>query len=184
MGRDKAFVELGSKALIERVIERSAKLGQAENILITNRSAAFQHLGLTMHADVMPDKGALGGIYTALTCASHPAVLVLACDMPFINPDLLRFMIAQLDNATDIVAPRVDGYPQGMHAVYRKTCIEPIREQLDADRLKIIGFYDRMNVRYLDEADYAPFDRDGRSFTNLNTPAELAEAERLLAATG
>ena len=183
MGRDKAFVELGGKPLIERVIERSAELGQAETILITNSAADYAHLGLPMHGDIFPDKGSLGGIYTALTRASQSAVLVLACDMPFINPDLLRFMIAQLDEDTDIVAPRVDGYPQGLHAIYRKTCLEPIREKLEADRLKIIGFYDRMKVCYLDEADYAPFDADGRAFMNLNTPAELAEAQRLLAAT-
>ena len=183
MGRDKAFVELGGKALIERVIASSADLGQAETILITNRPAAYQHLGLKMYTDALPDKGALGGIYTALLRAANASVMALACDMPFINPDLLRFMIAQLDDDTDIVAPRVDGYPQGLHAIYRKTCIKPIREQLEADRLKIIGFYDRMSVRYLDEADYAPFDAQCRSFTNLNTPAELAEAERLLAAT-
>ncbi len=66
MGRDKAFVDLGGKALIERVIERSAELGQAETILITNRPADYQHLGLPMVADIMPDKGSLGGIYTAL----------------------------------------------------------------------------------------------------------------------
>lgn len=183
MGRDKAFVELGGKTLIERVIQRSADLGQAETILITNRPAAYQHLGLTMYADALPDKGVLGGIYTALLRAANPIVLVVACDMPFVNPDLLRFMIAQLDDDIDIVAPRVDGYPQGMHAIYRKTCLEPIHERLLADRLKIIGFYDRVHARYLDEADYAPFDADGRSFTNLNTPAELADAERLLAAT-
>ena len=48
--------------------------------------------------------------------------------------------------------PRVDGYPQGLHAIYKKTCIEPIAEQLAADRLKIIRFYDQMRVRYLDES--------------------------------
>ena len=68
--------------------------------------------------------------------------------------------------------------------IYKKTCIAPIAEQLAANRLKIIRFYDQMRVRYLDEADYAPFDRQGRSFANLNTPEELAEAERLLAASG
>ena len=92
-------------------------------------------------------------------------------------------MIAQMDDDSDIVVPRVDGYPQGMHAIYKKTCLEPIREQLDDDRLKIIRFYDKMRVRYLDEADYAPFDPEGLSFTNLNTPEELAQARRDLANT-
>ena len=178
MGRDKAFVELGGKTLIEHVIKRSRDLGQAETILITNKSADYAHLGLPMYADVLPDKGSLGGIYTALMVAQSSDVLVLACDMPFINTELLRFMIAQMDAEADIVVPRVDGYPQGLHAIYKKSCIEPIREQLAAHRLKIIRFYDRMRVRYLDEDEYRAFDPDGQSFTNLNTPAELELAQK------
>ena len=176
MGRDKAFVELAGKALIERVIERSADLGQAETILITNTPAQYAHLGLPMYQDVLPEKGSLGGIYTALVQAQCPDVLVLACDMPFVSADLLRFMIAQLGDDIDIVVPRVDGYPQGLHAIYKKTCIEPIAGQLAADRLKIIRFYDKMRVRYLDEAEYAGFDPQGLSFANLNTPEELEQA--------
>lgn len=184
MGRDKAFVQLGGKSLIQRLLERTANLGQAETLLITNKPAAYAHLQLSMHGDALPGKGSLGGIYTALLNAASEFVLVLACDMPFVNGDLLRFMIAQIDTNIDIVVPRVDGYPQGLHAIYRKTCLQPIHAQLEANRLKIIRFYGQMRVRYLDEADYAPFAADGRSFTNLNTPEELAEAERLLAATG
>ena len=183
MGRDKAFVDLGGKPLIEHVIERSAELGLAETILITNKPAQHAHLGLPMYRDILPDKGSLGGIYTALVQAQNPDVLVLACDMPFVNTDLLRYMVGQICADTDIVVPTVDGYPQGLHAIYKRTCIEPIAEQLAADRLKIIRFYDRMRVRYLDESDYAAFDPQGRSFANLNTPEELAEAERLLSAT-
>ena len=72
MGRDKAFVELGGKPLIEHVIQRSADLGQAETIIITNKPAQYAHLGLPMYRDVLPDKGSLGGIYTALVKAKAP----------------------------------------------------------------------------------------------------------------
>ncbi len=183
MGRDKAFVNLGGKALIEHVIERSADLGQAETILITNKPAQHAHLGLPMYGDILPDKGALGGIYSALVQSQSPDVLALACDMPFVNADLLRYLLDQIRADIDIVVPRVDGYPQGLHAIYKKTCITPIAKQLAADRLKIIRFYDQMRVRYLDETDYAAFDPQGRSFVNLNRPEELAEAEVLLSAT-
>ena len=183
MGRDKAFVELGGKALIERVIERSADLGQAETILITNKQTDFAHLGLPMYHDLLPGKGSLGGIYTAIARAQSPDVLALACDMPFVNRRLLRYMIEQMDEDIDIVVPTVDGYPQGLHAIYKKICIEPIAEQLAADRLKIIRFYDRMRVRYLDESDYAAFDPPGRSFANINTPEELERAESRLSPT-
>ncbi len=178
MGRDKALLDLGGKTLIEHVIDRSAELGQAETILITNQPDAYRHLGLPMYSDALPGKGSLGGIYTALLRAKSPHVLALACDMPFINAEFLRFMVARIDDSVDIIVPRVDGYPQGLHAIYKKTCIPPIAEQLAADRLKIIRFYDQMRVTYLDEADYAAFDRAGRCFANLNTPDELEQARR------
>ena len=180
MGRDKAFVQLGGASLIQHVISRSADLNQSETILITNKPQEYAHLGLPMYADAMPGKGALGGIYSALLHAKHDYALALACDMPFINADLLRYMVGLIDADTDIIVPRVAGYPQGMHAIYRKTCLAPIRQQLQANRLKIIGFYDSMRVRYLDKDEYAAFDPQGLSFTNLNTPQELEAARRHL----
>ena len=180
MGRDKAFVKLAGKPLIRHVIERSRNLGQTETILIANQPERYRHLGLLVFSDVCPNKGSLGGIYTALTYAQSPHTLVIACDMPFIKTELLRFMIAQISDAIDIVAPRVGGYPQGLHAIYSQSCRQPIQKQLAANRLKVIRFYDRMRVRYLDEADYEPYDADGRSFVNLNTPAELQQARKLI----
>ena len=180
MGRDKAFVKLAGKPLIRHVIERSRNLGQTETILIANQSERYRHLGLPVFSDVCPNKGSLGGIYTALTYAQSPHTLVIACDMPFIKTELLRFMIAQISDAIDIVAPRVGGYPQGLHAIYSQSCRQPIQEQLAANRLKVIRFYDRMRVRYLDENDYEPYDVDGRSFVNLNTPEELQQARKLI----
>ena len=180
MGRDKAFIKLGGETLIQRVIAASADLGQAETILIANQPEDYRPFGLPIYPDILPDRGSLGGIYTALMKSESDWVLALACDMPFVSRDLLRFMIGQIDDDIDIVVPRVDGYPQGLHALYRKTCLKPIARQLAENRLKIIRFYDQMRVLYLDESDYAAFNPDGRCFTNLNTPAELAEAEAVL----
>ena len=180
MGRDKAFVKLAGKPLIRHVIERSRNLDQTETILIANQPERYRHLGLPVFSDVCPNKGSLGGIYTALTYAQSPHTLVIACDMPFIKTELLRFMIAQISDDIDIVVPRVGGYPQGLHAIYSQSCRQPIQEQLAANRLKVIRFYDRMSVCYLDEADYEPYDVDRRSFVNLNTPAELQQARKLI----
>jgi molybdopterin-guanine dinucleotide biosynthesis protein A len=80
----------------------------------------------------------------------------------------------------DVIVPRVEDHPQGLHAIYSRSCLEPIRECIGADRLKVIGFYDRMRVRYLDVAEYARFDPQGLSFQNINTPDELRAAQRLV----
>jgi molybdopterin-guanine dinucleotide biosynthesis protein A len=79
-----------------------------------------------------------------------------------------------------VIVPRVEGYPQGLHAIYSKDCLEPIRARLDADRLKVIGFYNEVRVRYLDEEEYKTLDPKGLAFYNVNTPEELERARRLI----
>ncbi len=189
MGTDKSFVSLLGKPMIEHLLERVAHLGQQQTILITNRQAEYAHLGLPMYADVLPDKGSLGGIYTALYHSQTPCTLVLACDMPLVNPALLAYMIglaaespkadAPEEAPFDVIVPRVNGYPEGLHAVYRRTCLPAIRQRLDADQLKVIGFYAAVRVRTLDEPEYRAFDPHGLSFFNVNTPDELQQAQRL-----
>jgi molybdopterin-guanine dinucleotide biosynthesis protein A len=184
MGTDKSFVEIAGQPVIERVLSRVADLGQHETILITNRPEDYAHLGLPMYVDVMPGKGSLGGIYTALQHSTQPHTLVVACDMPFLSEGLLRYMLNLIEDTVDVIVPRVDKYPQGLHAVYGQACLGPIKERLDVDRLKVIGFYGKVRVRYLDEDEYKPFDPDGRAFMNINTPDDLEEAHRLAANDG
>jgi molybdopterin-guanine dinucleotide biosynthesis protein A len=105
--------------------------------------------------------------------------------MPFLNPALLRYMIGLCEgDHFDVIVPRVDGYPQGLHAIYSKACLEPIRARLDADRLKVIGFYDDVRLRYLDEDEYQSLDPNGLAFRNVNTPEELADAQQIAASQG
>jgi molybdopterin-guanine dinucleotide biosynthesis protein A len=183
MGTDKSFVRLLNKPLIEHVMERVSDLGQDDTILITNRPADYDHLRLPMYTDVLPEKGSLGGIYTAVHYSRSKYTLVVACDMPFVNPRLLRHMVSLLgekDGPFDVVVPRVNGYPEGLHAIYGKACLLPIEKRLKLDQLKVIGFYNDVRVRYLDEAEYLPFDPTGHSFQNINTPDEIHNAENLL----
>ncbi len=173
MGRDKAFVLFHGRPLIETIREKVAGLGD-ELILITNKPAAYAHLGLPMFADVYPDHGSLGGIYTAVYHASHPYTLVVACDMPWLNRDLLQYMISLRQTAA-VVIPRWEKHPEPLHAIYNKNCLGPIEEKLKAKRLKIIGFFDQVSVRYVEREEIKRWDVDGRSFANINTPQELEE---------
>lgn len=180
MGTDKSFVQIQGRPIIEHLLSRIMGLGQQETILITNRPADYAHLRLPMYGDVLPEKGSLGGIYTALHYSRQPYMLVIACDMPFIKPELLRYMIGLTEgDLYDVIVPRVNGYPEGLHAVYSQACLQPIRERLEADQLKVIGFYPKVRVRFVEEAEHRRFDPQGVSFYNVNTPEELAEAQRL-----
>ncbi len=175
MGQDKSFVPFEGRPLIEVVAERVVGLG-AELILITNKPADYAYLGLPMYSDIYPNMGPLGGIYTAVTHASHPHTLVVACDMPWLNRDLLGYMIG-LRHQADIIVPRWDKFPEPLHAIYGKACLPPIHDQLQTGWLKVVGFYGQVQVQFVDRSEIERFDANGRSFANLNTPEELAKAE-------
>lgn len=177
MGRDKAFVSILGRPLIEEVLARVAGLG-TETLIVTNRPEAYRYLGLPLVGDVFPEQGALGGIYTAIYAARSPYALVIACDMPFLNRDLLAYLI-HLRAGYDVVVPRLGGVPEPLHALYSKNCLEPIRRSLESGVRKIITFFPEVRVRYVDEAEIDRFDPAHLSFINVNTPAELAQARAL-----
>ncbi|MFQ5433901.1 MAG: molybdenum cofactor guanylyltransferase [Anaerolineae bacterium] len=176
MGRDKAFVPFNGRPLIETVLRQVAGLG-TETILITNKPEPFRYFGLPMFADVVPDCGPLGGIYTAVHHAAHPHTLVVACDMPWLNRDLLKHMLTLREEA-DIIVPRWTQFPEPLHAIYHKNCLPPIKSHLQAGQFKIVRFYNQVKVRYVDRVEIEPWDGDGRSFANINTPQQLDDAQK------
>jgi molybdenum cofactor guanylyltransferase len=174
MGVDKSFVPLLGKPMIEHVLARVDGLGD-ELILITNKPDDYAYLQLPMFGDIYPDRGPLGGLHAALYHARRPYILVVACDMPWLKRPLLSHMIG-LRQTADIIVPRWDKFPEPLHAVYSKACLTPIEDNLRAGRLKIVAFYGRLQVRYLERETIARFDPEGKSFSNVNTLEDLAAA--------
>ncbi len=177
MGTDKAFVRVLGRPLIDSILAQVAGLGE-ETIVITNQPDEYRQLGLPLFADVLPEKGALGGLYTALYHSTRPHTLCLACDMPFAARPLLAHLIA-LRPEGDVIMPRLAGEAEPFRAVYAHECLGPIRAALDAGRMRVISFFDAVRVRFVDDAEIERFDPEHLSFFNVNTPADLAEAERL-----
>jgi molybdenum cofactor guanylyltransferase len=178
MGQDKAFLPFGKGMLIERVIEVIQQV-TADVILITNTPEQYQRFDLPMFADVIPDAGSLGGIYTGLVSAKTPYSLCLACDMPFVKPDFLRFLCDTAAEA-DVVIPRNAEDFQPLCAVYSQACREPIRQRVAAGRLKITGFFDQVSVRVINSELLARYDPHDVMFFNANTPEEYEQARRIL----
>jgi molybdopterin-guanine dinucleotide biosynthesis protein A len=177
MGKDKALLPLAGRAVIEWVLDRVVTLSDDVS-LITNTPEKYRHLSYRIIEDVYPGKGSLGGIYTAIHAASYSYCLVVACDMPFLNTELLRYLVDSVPGF-DVVVPRIEQFPETTHAVYGKRCLEPIRRRLLADQLKIIGFFDNVEVRYVEREDIARFDPTFRSFLNMNTPDDWERVRRM-----
>jgi molybdopterin-guanine dinucleotide biosynthesis protein A len=180
MGQDKALVPFLGRTLIERVLSRAAYL--ADDVLVTTNSPeSYAFLNLPLVPDVIPGRGALGGLYTALSAAAQPLVAVVACDMPFVSPELLAFeRDLLLQGGFDAAIPRTASGTEPFHAVYhRETCLPHIQAAIQADKWRVDAWYAKTNVRLLSPEETHPYDPQGLAFWNVNTPEELAEAERM-----
>jgi molybdopterin-guanine dinucleotide biosynthesis protein A len=180
MGRNKALMTLGDVRLIDRVVETMQHVC-TDLLMVTNTPEVYADLRLPMVGDVWPDKGSLGGIYSALYHAATPYCLVVACDMPFLQTSVLQYLVSQIETY-DVVMPEVDGEQQPLHAIYGRACLQPIAQRLEANRLKIVGFLPDVKVRTVTADELRPLDPDLRAFQNLNTPEDMAAATRYLQA--
>jgi len=181
-GRPKGLMELGGRRLIERVLMALTPVVD-DVLVVTNTPQLYAFLGLPMVPDVYPDRGSLGGIYSGLRAAPGQAALTVACDMPFLHPEVLK-LLAERSGEGDVVIPRVDEQLETLHAAYGKACLPHIEERLIAGKLKIVGFFESVRVVEITEADVARF-RDPRLvFMNVNTPEELDRAREIVAELG
>jgi molybdenum cofactor guanylyltransferase len=204
MGRNKAWIELGGRTLIERVLDRLGQICQ-ETILVTGDPESYGKLETRVVGDTFPGKGSLGGIYTGLSAAQHQRAIVVACDMPFLNRNLLSYMLsvgpdfdvvipsAPSTRRPDALSPQ-DSMPSGsarptakdndlhpLHAVYSKQCLGPIRTRIAEGDLRMVGFYPDVRVRVVTSSEVERWDPEHLSMFNVNTPEDLALAKSLAA---
>ena len=178
MGRNKALMTLAGQRLVDRAL--TVLRGLFDDLLmVTNTPDLYADLGVRMVPDLVAGKGALGGIHSAIYHADTPHCLVVACDMPFLNAGVLRYLVEQREGH-DVVVPTVHGRPQPLHAVYGKACLQPIARRLQTDRLNVVSFFPDVRVREVTVEELRGFDPEGLSFRNLNTPEEFADAARRL----
>jgi len=180
MGEDKALKLFLGRPLIQRVVDRLSPIAD-EVIVTTNRPDDYSFLGVRLFPDLKPDRGALGGLYTAVASASHSQVAVVACDMPFASPMLIETMSRlMVQNEADVVIPRSNDYYEPLHALYRReTCLPAIESAIDEDKWKVIAWFPQVKVHVMAGEEIKRLDPDGLAFWNVNTPEEFAKAERL-----
>ena len=177
LGRSKALEVTDGKSLIERVIGRLKQLS-SHILIVTSQEQVDLPVSdeVKILVDILPGKGPLGGIYTGLLASQSLHNIVVACDMPFLNTELLRYMIG-LSSDFDVVVPRLSrGKVQPLHAIYSRTCIDIIRAQLERDQLEVESFFDEVRVRYVEQVECQKLDPQLLSFFNVNYQSDLDRA--------
>ncbi len=180
LGLDKAFLRLGSQTLIERTVEKLRHLS-TDIIVVTNSPARYEPLSLPVRlvGDIEAGEGSLMGIYSGLQAARHPLALAVACDMPFLNLPLLRYMIL-MTHGHDVVVPYLDGYLEPLHAIYGRSCLAAMKIALQAGERRIVAFFDHVRVRHLDVQEIDIFDPHHLSMFNVNTRDDWRRVRELV----
>ncbi|MBO7701300.1 MAG: molybdopterin-guanine dinucleotide biosynthesis protein B [Eggerthellaceae bacterium] len=185
MGRSKATVPFAGRPLICRLVERLAPA--ADELVITTNEAenlAFLHeqypdLGIRLVPDEYDYRGALPGLYTALTAASNPFVAVVACDMVFASPRLVvAEAIVMKETGAEVVVPvNKHGY-EPFHGMYRRqACLPAIQEGLDEGEKRAQYIFGKVRVREFTQDEVLAAEPMGGCFVNANTPGELQALE-------
>jgi molybdenum cofactor guanylyltransferase len=176
MGTNKAFIEIDGAPIIDRICEIFKSLFQ-EIIVVTGCPNLFSYLGVKTYDDLLPERGALGGLYTGLYFSSFHHSFCVACDMPFLKKSVIQFLVDELGDE-DVLVPRTaDGF-QPLHALYSKNCLGPVRKLLDEGGFRIFDFFPQVKCRTIEESDFLFLDPLKESFVNINTPDDLLFATR------
>ncbi len=183
LGRNKVAEKLGNISLLERVLSRLSSFS-SEIIVVIARDSWFPQLTQYPNARVVEDiyagKGSSGGVYTGIACSRALYNLVVACDMPFLNNDLLHYMASLAENY-DVVIPKTDGgLLEPLHAIYSRNCLEPLEFLIKQNRLSILELFSMVKVRYIENAEIDRFDPRHLSFFNINTQEELRKGRSLV----
>src|SRR5213080_4686005 len=150
-GRDKAFAAVGGEPIAVRTIRLFHDLFP-QILVATNRPERFRGLGVETVADRFPGCGPLAGLHAALLATRHPHVFVAACDMPGLDPGVIRFLLARI-GAADAVVPRWEGDVEPLHAIYAAHCLPAMEASLRAGRYALRDFLGTIRVDYVGEAE-------------------------------
>ncbi|MBT9148923.1 MAG: putative molybdenum cofactor guanylyltransferase [Dehalococcoidia bacterium] len=182
LGQDKCSLVLAGEELLQRLIVCLSQLG-GEIILVLAQGQGKRFLSyprnVKIAADLHPGKGPLAGIYSGLKLSRDPHSVVVACDMPFLNIKLLRYMRG-LAPGFDVVIPRVGDLLEPLHAVYSRSCLGVMKRMLGDSNFKVSNLLKMVKVRYVEESEIASFDPGHLSLFNINTPADLQRAQQIV----
>ena len=177
MGRNKALLKIQGKTFIERQIDLLREIFD-DIIISANSPSEYTFLHIPVIKDVYPEKGPLGGIYTGLMNSRSSHTFFLACDMPFVELPLIRYLKGLVKDF-DVVVPQSKRGIEPLHAFYSKNCLEPIKRELSSNNLRIISFFSDVKVKIVELDSLTSSISFQDSIRNLNTREDYENVKNL-----
>ncbi len=182
MGEDKAFLTLGGRMLLDRAIEIGRSV--MPSVCLVGPAEKLAAYG-TVAEDVIPNRGPLGAIHAALCHTGFSLNLVLAVDLPWVDPAFLKFLVAAaVQSGAVVTVPRAGGGWQPLCAVYHRRFRDLAQGALERGQNKIDALFSSLETRIVEEAELAPFALGAAMFENLNTRQDLERAQRRMSEQG
>lgn len=176
MGENKALIEIDGIPIIQRICNLFKTLF-SEIIIVANETEFFLKFEAKIYSDLIPGRGVLGGLYTGIFYASFPYAFCVACDMPFLRAEVIRYLLKETEHF-DVIVPKTKDGLEPLHAIYSKNCLGPIKKIMDQGKRKVLDFYPMVNVHTIEENELHCLDPRMESFVNVNTPEELISAKK------
>lgn len=171
----KGLLTINGKTIIERSLDVLSRVF-SKIVINTNMPEIYFHFGVPLIGDIKKEKCPMTGVLSVLVATGEDSVFVVACDMPFISEELIRYMVASFKRQeargkgqVDAVIPVFNGKPEQLFGIYTKSVIKTMEDAMYKGQKSINGILNRLNVLYIGEEEVRSIDDDGRSFVNINT---------------
>jgi molybdopterin-guanine dinucleotide biosynthesis protein A len=164
----KGFLEINGKKIIESNTELLKTIFDRV-IISTNNPELYFYLGVLMVGDIMKKRGPMTGIFSVLAVPEVSEIFVTACDMPFLNAELIKYIVGRWSDKLDAVIPVFDKRPQPLLGIYSKRIVRKLEEAIKYGKRSLREFLQEIDVLYIEEEIVRSMDREGRFFININT---------------
>ena len=177
MGKDKAFLEFKGRILLARTLELAA--GVAKDVRIVGDPSKFAAFGRVIE-DIYCEHGPLGGIHAALKSSSTELNLMLAVDLPLVEPNFLKYLVSVARDGNAVVTvPRASDGLQPLCAVFRRGFVEVAEQSLAQGKNKIDALFSNVDTRIVEPETLSHAGFSSEIFRNLNTPEEFEKAAKM-----
>ncbi|WP_019241117.1 MULTISPECIES: molybdenum cofactor guanylyltransferase [Bacillus] len=180
MGKNKALLTVFDQTNIENIVKKCQEVA-SEVLIVTNESSQYEFLNVPLVKDRYKDCGPLAGLEAGLQAAKYDKCMLIACDMPFIQPNIMETLIRSFEDF-DAVVPNIEGKLHPLFAAYRKSCIQPIEKRLHDRKHKMRELFNDIQVKFMTEEELSLNFKDANyAFFNMNRPEEYEEAKNMKA---
>ncbi|MEK6410788.1 MAG: molybdenum cofactor guanylyltransferase [Acidobacteriota bacterium] len=170
MGKDKAWLELGGRPLIEHVI--AALEPVTTRVAIIANSPEYARLGFPVFADSQAGIGPLEAIRTALASADTSRIVLAGCDLPFVTAELFKFLLSIPGSQQAIVPVGADGKLEPLCAIYSSEALPAVTDLIARDKKKISLLFDQIPTRLVAFEELRHLAGSPLFFENVNTPED------------